>query len=103
MIKATLQYTGSADSKKVLRVLAQRGIKILYTRQGYPYLMDYQITIYIEDERKLCELIDELNQICYFSVMLAKAKYVKKCISCEQRNDCSKLRQLFSFLCKKEE
>ena len=70
---AVLKYTDCLqDGRNVFRVLANRNVEILKTKQGcsiYP-----QITIRISDQNKLSQLLSDLNRNCAYEVRLVKIK-----------------------------
>ena len=70
---AVLKYTNCLqDGRNVFRVLANRNVEILKTKQGcsiYP-----QITIRISDQNELSQLLSDLNRNCAYEVRLVKIK-----------------------------
>jgi len=70
---AVLKYTDCLqDGRNVFRVLANRNVEILKTKQGcsiYP-----QITIRISDQNELSQLLSDLNRNCAYEVRLVKIK-----------------------------
>lgn len=70
---AVLKYTAClSDGKNVFRILANRNVEILKTKQGcsiYP-----QITIRISDQNELSQLLSDLNRNCAYEVRLVKIK-----------------------------
>ena len=70
---AVLKYTDCLqDGKNVFRVLANRNVEVIKTRQGisiYP-----NITIRINDQNELSQLLSDLNRNCTYEVRLVKIK-----------------------------
>ena len=70
---AVLKYTDCLqDGRNVFRVLANRNVEILKTKQGcsiYP-----QITIRISNQNELSQLLSDLNRNCAYEVRLVKIK-----------------------------
>ena len=70
---AVLKYTDCLqDGRNVFRVLANRNVEILKTKQGcsiYP-----KITIRISDQNELSQLLSDLNKNCTYEVRLVKIK-----------------------------
>jgi hypothetical protein len=73
-MKAILRYTDClSDGKNVFRILANRNIEVLKTKQKsfniYP-----QITIRINDQNELNQLLFDLNRNCTYEVRVVKVK-----------------------------
>lgn len=70
---AVLKYTDClSDGKNVFRVLANRNVEVLKTKQGasiYP-----NITIRVNDQNELSQLLSDLNRNCIYEVRLVKIK-----------------------------
>lgn len=71
---AVLKYTDClSDGKNVFRILANRNIEILKTKQK-SYNIYPQITIRINDQNELSQLLSDLNRNCTYEVRLVKVK-----------------------------
>ena len=71
---AVLKYTAClSDGKNVFRILANRNIEVLKTKQK-SYSIYPQITIRINDQNELSQLLSDLNRNCTYEVRLVKIK-----------------------------
>ena len=71
---AVLEYTDCLqDGRNVFRVLANRNIEVLKTKQK-TYNIYPHITIRISDQNELSQLLSDLNRNCAYEVRLVKIK-----------------------------
>lgn len=71
---AVLKYTDCLqDGRNVFRVLANRNIEVLKTKQK-AYNIYPQITIRINEQNELNQLLSDLNRNCEYEVRLVKVK-----------------------------
>ena len=71
---AVLKYTDClSDGKNVFKIIANRNIKVLKTKQK-SYNIYPQITIRINDQNELSQLLSDLNRNCTYEVRLVKIK-----------------------------
>lgn len=71
---AVLEYTDCLqDGRNVFRVLANRNIEVLKTKQK-AYNIYPHITIRINDQNELNQLLSDLNRNCKYEVRLVKVK-----------------------------
>lgn len=71
---AVLKYTDClSDGKNVFRILANRNIEVLKTKQK-AYNIYPQITIRINDQNELSQLLSDLNRNCTYEVRLVEVK-----------------------------
>ena len=71
---AVLKYTDCLqDGRNVFRVLANRNIEVLKTKQK-AYNIYPHITIRINDQNELNQLLSDLNRNCEYEVRLVKVK-----------------------------
>ena len=71
---AVLKYTDCLqDGRNVFRVLANRNIEVLKTKQK-AYNIYPHITIRINDQNELNQLLSDLNRNCKYEVRLVKVK-----------------------------
>ena len=65
---AVLKYTDClSDGKNVFRIIANRNIEVLKTKQK-SYDIYPQITIRINDQNELSQLLSDLNRNCIYEV-----------------------------------
>ena len=71
---AVLKYTDClSDGKNVFRIIANRNIEVLKTKQK-SYDIYPQITIRIDGQNELSQLLSDLNKNCIYEVRLVKVK-----------------------------
>ena len=69
-----LKYTDCLeDGKNVFRILANRNIEVLKTKQK-SYNIYPHVTIRINDQNELSQLLSDLNRNCIYEVRLVKVK-----------------------------
>lgn len=75
---AVLKYTDClSDGKNVFRIISNRNIEVLKTKQK-SYDIYPQITIRINDQNELSQLLSDLNRNCIYEVRLVKVKNEKR-------------------------
>ena len=75
---AVLKYTDClSDGKNVFKIIANRNIEVLKTKQKSFSICPY-ITIRINDQNELNQLLSDLNKNCIYEVRLVKVKNERK-------------------------
>ncbi len=98
-MRAILQYTNCGqDGKNVYKELAANGIDILNVKE-FPFSINPQITILIQNRPQLNELIYKLNHCCTYEVRLVKKQKGKRCDFCKQRDCCTAIKKIFNIFC----